>query len=1655
MKKLYNLSKLREGIIILLIILLSGTGSNVFSQDPDQPPVPAEQILPEGEEDNLKSDESIMASAWTTAINSKGWRSDYYTWFRWSALTWHCDCNHRYNIKVYIGSTTHYLGDFYVESHSGYGGDIPLGPSSSGTYSWRADEYGNQDIWIFGWHCIGGCSGAAWWQTVKYSYSPTARPRTPQSLTASQGKYQHAVDLSWNTDTDIPVADRVWHIHRDGAKIGQTTGNTRTYQDAALRPNESHNYAVYLSYKGSTASGKISSPATATGTTFDLDLQASTDLPLEVYLSWESLNGKAGKSGSLTHYQLDRYDADKDQTTTVDDDIAKTGTNKSDESLSLIPGYLYKYTLIPHPTNSYYSDTVWGKKLADGRITGKVLSPTLQPVSDVRVCAVRQDSVPQDTTTTYCAYTDSSGKFDIKHIYYFEGSNFIVTPYREDHGFDPSSQPVYLDQQYSSEDLPFFKDTSAFTVTGEFILPSPQGNCPMKAVNIFVYDADEPEPDTLEPLTTTENDGTFAFTVGRIGNYVIKPGLEGHNFDPAEATYHVESDTTLATFLDTTTFLLSGYVLASCDSYIGMAELSITAGEDLDPCYDTTIMTDTITGYYEIELPARDYEVKIFKFYSESEIVEDEDVETYFPVMQADMTYGDVELDFIYRSPPTLNITGFNEYGCGDYENIPIIKQGTKYTLILEVREAFGENDCMADTGYIIVQNHLGNETEKVDTLYLSEGLAEYKFVPGDPNLIAPHTKNLTITAYVESELVSESLDVLVEGNRPREEPPFITVSPEIPLMILRDPPGDGSYSFLEEGTTTQTALKFSAQASGSVNIWAEVKAGAKFESGFGVTVETEIWGKVRGSLEVGASITGQEEFTLSITNGERFSSSGNQDVIGEGGDVFIGSALNILYTLTDVVEYDPGSCSVNKSVTLSMGVDGFETTFMYSGNHIRNNLIPGLAYIRDIFAAADNDSADFYSNQIDVWNQTLKMNEDLKEESSFLENYSFDGGTGGYEKFRDVTTSKAASLEFSLYIEAAIAAEAGIEVGGVGVSGGVEAKFRTEFGRGLSWSETVTRKTGFYLDDDDVDDNFTLDVHGDEVYGTPVFKLVSGETSCPWEPGSLPREGVQIASDTYVEFVDDPGGQAVFRLQLGNTSQTDEDRIYNLVFDQASNPDGAILTLGGSQVQGGIPTPYYVAAGDSKQATVTVERGPEAFDYNNLQFTMFSGCDDGQIRDTVYLDVHFMNSCSPVSLTKPEQNWVLSSKDESEMKVAVQDYDTDLLDYIGVQIARKGIFNWQNVLYLDMEDLDPARTDATIDLDEFEDGEYEMRALVECSSGRVYSDVVSGLIDTKGPGLFGLPEPSDLIFDAGDMIFATFDEPVNCLNISSENAVVKNLSTGETIAAAVGCQDNTIMIIPDLSGMTFEQDTFNIELSNVEDIYGNAKEDPVSWSFVMKADPKPAENEDTDKDGILDGSDNCPYSANADQADLDKDGTGDVCDTDLDGDGVLNSTDNCLRIENADQADLDEDGIGDTCDVDIDGDGILNPADNCPRIMNADQTDLNKDGIGDTCQDLTGLVEFINADGFYFNENYPNPFSRKTTLEYGLPSKSQVIMKVLDVVGNEVEVLVYQQQSAGIYEVTWDARDFSNGIYFCTIYIESISNNDVAWKTIKMVLSK
>jgi hypothetical protein len=72
--------------------------------------------------------------------------------------------------------------------------------------------------------------------------------------------------------------------------------------------------------------------------------------------------------------------------------------------------------------------------------------------------------------------------------------------------------------------------------------------------------------------------------------------------------------------------------------------------------------------------------------------------------------------------------------------------------------------------------------------------------------------------------------------------------------------------------------------------------------------------------------------------------------------------------------------------------------------------------------------------------------------------------------------------------------------------------------------------------------------------------------------------------------------------------------------------------------------------------------------------------------------------------------------------------------------------------------------------------------------------------------------------------------------------------------------------------------------------------------------------------------------------------------------------------------------------------------------------------------------------------QNYPNPFNPTTTISFSLPSKSFVSLKVFDVLGKELSILLAKELPAGTYARQWNAAYMSSGIYFYRLQAGSFS---------------
>jgi hypothetical protein len=66
----------------------------------------------------------------------------------------------------------------------------------------------------------------------------------------------------------------------------------------------------------------------------------------------------------------------------------------------------------------------------------------------------------------------------------------------------------------------------------------------------------------------------------------------------------------------------------------------------------------------------------------------------------------------------------------------------------------------------------------------------------------------------------------------------------------------------------------------------------------------------------------------------------------------------------------------------------------------------------------------------------------------------------------------------------------------------------------------------------------------------------------------------------------------------------------------------------------------------------------------------------------------------------------------------------------------------------------------------------------------------------------------------------------------------------------------------------------------------------------------------------------------------------------------------------------------------------------------------------------------------FALHQNYPNPFNPSTTIEFALPASERVVLKVFDILGQEVAELLNEVRTRGRHAYSFNAKDLASGIY-------------------------
>ncbi len=1115
---------------------------------------------------------------------------------------------------------------------------------------------------------------------------------------------------------------------------------------------------------------------------------------------------------------------------------------------------------------------------------------------------------PLVTKTKYCAITDSEGNFEIRDVYYYDKAEFMIVPYKgpatKPHDFTPDSVKKTLDIQSSMSTGIAFTDNSVFSIGGKVAYP---GGCGLAGVEILVNGQNRNIFTRSDGSwsTTLQDVGNYTFTPvylhhrfdPAVSTVTVADDVSSINFTDSEtdnivvkvmngcgqpvstsATIRVTSDPA-GCFDQEFTVDASGILnltdLPARKYSIKVIRLSPVNSNIMDQIGDKPVSVNLVSRDSTDVIATRDSllitPADTIRLSNGALDITPADT----LVMQiSDTTRTEVipHADFIYFTPLEINVdwesAGAEVVNCNN-GTVILMEQNMRYNLVFEVLQSDPDNDniderCAVNEGVLKIYDFPGDHGSQPVEIPVVNGYANYTLKGGLPKIAESTVHNHEKPLYVIPEVgflkpETKEFWILVTGVE-TEAPSFTSRSKEFPLLILHDPPGDQSYAFVEEGTEVHTTNTLQADWGGEAGEYADLTLGAKLDYSVGVGVSTNmevgVGAHIDFKLVAGRDNTKKNSFETVVTFNERFSTSELEDFTGNDGDVYIGAAFNQEFAMGNQLSFNKTSCMAEVKPTLAVNIDGFETTFIYTESHIRKTLIPKLHELKDVLAGgqdlnlmSESDKLKYNEYVYDIlhWEAVLAKNKSNREKAEFVENISFSAGAV-YSKETSSDSTASNSFEYKAFVNGDLAL-------GLKIEASTGSWIETDTGVTSSWrySQTTTtendsvyqRKVGYVLSDNDPGDYFSIDVKNDTAYNVPAFDLKLGTTSCPNEPGSQPRDWATIEVFPPVINNVPVGGTALFYAELTNKSQSRETRDYQVQIEPTSNPDGAIVRLGGHQINNS-PATFTIDYNQTVRVAMTVEKGPLASNYENIGIIIGAPCGLSYITensggDDATFSVNFQSACSNVALHLPGDGWLVNKASNGILNVAFTGYDmnNDYLESVALQIKKEGS-GWVDAFVVPKADLVQKFYDYPFDVSGFENGTYSIRAAAWCGvqGGYTYSSEQRGKIDRNSIAPFGIPSPADGFLRFGQEISVAFDKNIDC-NLTGSK--IRLWSADSTFSFTTQCSGNKIILVPasDLfSQPALEGVMLYASVDSVKDLNGNIQESPAQWSFLVNVSP-------------------------------------------------------------------------------------------------------------------------------------------------------------------------------------------------------------------------
>ncbi len=238
-----------------------------------------------------------------------------------------------------------------------------------------------------------------------------------------------------------------------------------------------------------------------------------------------------------------------------------------------------------------------------------------------------------------------------------------------------------------------------------------------------------------------------------------------------------------------------------------------------------------------------------------------------------------------------------------------------------------------------------------------SIGEGNYKWIAGVPSLTKPYTRTMNASMVINGATQlwnHDGLSAIIAGVIPTGNN-FITAGPSHVMMVLRDPPGDGSYATWATDTITSDYTYTVRGVHNNSEFGVDMRASLEVDVMTGAIAfykmtYNQIIHENAVSWKYDVNKTWDNHTAVTYTNSQSTSTNGTMNYVGRDGDVFIGYSTNYIIGAADKVglmKQKDGSWGIGMEETMAMD-EKFQTHFEYSQKYIETTLFNNIKRTRN-----------------------------------------------------------------------------------------------------------------------------------------------------------------------------------------------------------------------------------------------------------------------------------------------------------------------------------------------------------------------------------------------------------------------------------------------------------------------------------------------------------------------------------------------------------------------------------------------------------------------------------------------------------------------------------------------------------------------------------